>query len=64
MHTHLKGRIFSSHGVSYLVLSDDCEHRDTLRVKALNASRSVREMLREEIEQHLGQVREPRPVSK
>jgi hypothetical protein len=53
VHTHLKGRIFSAEGTSYLVLSETQERPEWLRVKALNAQRTVQDMHSEEIERHL-----------
>jgi len=50
VHTHLKGRIFTAEGVSYLVLSEDCEQPECLRVKALNGRRTVDDMRCEDIE--------------
>ncbi|HEX7034618.1 MAG TPA: hypothetical protein VF210_02525 [Pseudomonadales bacterium] len=59
VHTHLKGRIFSSEGTSYLVLTEPGERPESLRVKALNAQRTVQEMPIAEIERHLAEQRRP-----
>lgn len=59
MHTHLKGRIFSSEGILYLVLSEPGGRPESLRVKALNAQRTVQEMPIVEIERHLAEQRRP-----
>jgi hypothetical protein len=56
VHTHLKGRIFSAEGTSYLVLSEPSERPEWLRVKALNAQRTVQDMHSEEIARHLAMV--------
>lgn len=53
MHTHLRGRIFSANGTSYLVLSEPVEEPGCLKVKALNAKRTVQNMQTDEIERHL-----------
>lgn len=53
MHTHLKGRIFNTEGVSYLVLQEESASPDLLRVKALNPSKHVREMRAEDVRRHL-----------
>ena len=53
MHTHLKGRIFNSGGICFLVLSESGDRPDWLRVKALNAQRTVHDMHTEEVERHL-----------
>lgn len=50
MHTHLKGRIFSTEGTSYLVLSEPGQDPEWLRVKALNATRTVHAMRSAEVE--------------
>lgn len=55
VHTHLKGRIFTTQGTSYLVLSEDGAQPDTLQVKALNAGRKVSQMRCDEIQRHLAQ---------
>lgn len=57
MHTHLKGRIFSSEGTSYLILTEPAERPEALRVKALNAQRTVQDMPIVEIERHLADQR-------
>lgn len=49
MHTHLKGRIFTAEGTSYLVLPDDSRDAEWLRVKTLDGRRTVRQMKIEEI---------------
>jgi hypothetical protein len=49
VHTQLKGRIFSTEGVSYLVLQEETESPDWLRVKALNPRQEVRRMSIEEV---------------
>jgi hypothetical protein len=59
VHTHLKGRIFRAEGTSYLVLSEPGQDPDWLRVKALNAERTVRDMHSAEVEQHVASQREP-----
>ena len=53
VHTHLKGRIFSAEGTSYLVLPEPGDGSEWLRVKALNAERTIRTMHIKEIERHL-----------
>lgn len=53
MHTHLKGRIFNTAGTTYLVLTDRCKQPDYLRVKALNAGRTIYDMRSEDVERHL-----------
>lgn len=53
VHTNLKGRIFSTQGVSYLVLQDQDDSPDWLKVKSLNASRSVHRMRCEDVQKHL-----------
>jgi hypothetical protein len=53
VHTHLKGRIFSAEGTSYLVLTEPGAGPESLRVKALNAQRTIYDMHTEEIERHL-----------
>lgn len=53
VHTNLKGRIFSTQGVSYLVLQDQDDSPDWLKVKSLNASRTVHRMRCEEVQKHL-----------
>lgn len=58
MNTHLKGRIFRAGGISYLVLSELSERTGLMRVKALNARRTVHEMDRQEIEQRLKDQRQ------
>ncbi|MEQ8860139.1 MAG: hypothetical protein RIC56_15965 [Pseudomonadales bacterium] len=57
MHTHLKGRIFSSQGVSYLVLHEDCESAEWLRVRALDPTRRVERMRPTDILRCLPDVR-------
>ena len=57
MHTHLKGRIFSAEGTSYLVLTEPGERPEWLRVKALNAARTVHDMRSDEVERHLAEQR-------
>ena len=57
MHTHLKGRVFNSEGICYLVLSEPGESPARLRVKALTAERTVYDMPTEEVEQHLARRR-------
>lgn len=54
MNTHLKGRIFRIDGISYLILSETTDKPEWLRVKALNAQRTVIAMHVKEIERHLG----------
>lgn len=49
MHTHLKGRIFQAAGTSFLVLQEDHESAEWVRVKELNAGRAVRSMRVDEI---------------
>jgi len=41
VHTHLKGRIFSRGGISYLVLHEDAESPDWVHVKSLTPNRRV-----------------------
>lgn len=53
VNTHLKGRIFSNQGVSYLVLQDDCQSPDLLRVRELNAGKRVQEMRVQDVRRHL-----------
>jgi hypothetical protein len=60
VHTHLKGRIFTAEGVSYLVLSDHCDRPEWLRVKAVNARREVYDMRCEDIERYLAHAEPPR----
>lgn len=50
VHTHLKGRIFNTEGTSYLVLSEPGGRPECVRVKALNADRTVVDMHCEEVE--------------
>ena len=59
VHTHLKGRIFSSEGTSYLVLTEPGARPESLRVKALNAQRTVQDMPIVEIERHLAEQQRP-----
>jgi hypothetical protein len=56
VHTHLKGRIFSAEGVSYLVLQEESESTEWLRVKSLSRERTVRRMHADEIEKLLPQA--------
>lgn len=53
MNTHLKGRIFNSEGVSYLVLQDDDESPGWVRVRSLGPRRAVRRMRTSEVERAL-----------
>ena len=55
VHTHLKGRIFNAAGTSYLVLSQPGERPEWLKVKALNAARTVHDMHSEEVERLLAE---------
>jgi len=55
MHTNLKGRIFSDAGISYLVLQDQGDSPEWLKVKSLNARREVRQMHLEDVRRHLKQ---------
>lgn len=56
VHTHLKGRIFSAQGVSYLVLQEDDESPDWVRVSTLGPRREVRRMRVTEVERALPMV--------
>jgi hypothetical protein len=53
VHTQLKGRIFSTEGVSYLVLQEETESPERLRVKSLNPRPEVRRMRIEDVRRHL-----------
>ncbi len=53
MHTHLKGRIFNSAGVSYLVLHDDEESPEWVRVRTVTPEREVRRMRVTDVERAL-----------
>ncbi len=50
MHTHLRGRIFSLDGISYLVLNTDDESPEWVRVSSLGPRREVRRMRVREVE--------------
>ncbi len=60
MHTNLKGRIFSNEGVSYLVLQEESESPDWLRVRVLDPTRRVERMRAEDVQRC---VTGPRPQS-
>jgi hypothetical protein len=53
VHTHLKGRIFNTEGVSYLVLQEQDDSPEWLKVKSLNSSRTVRRMHCDEVQKLL-----------
>jgi hypothetical protein len=53
VHTHLKGRIFNTDGVSYLVLHHEADSAERLTVKSLCPRPEVKQMPVEEIRQHL-----------
>lgn len=50
MHTHLKGRIFSSGGTSFLVLHEDDESSDWIRVRTVGPNRELKRMKKQEVE--------------
>lgn len=56
MHTHLKGRIFSSEGVSYLVLQEESKSPEWLNVKSLGREPTVHRMLVEDVAKRLTEV--------
>lgn len=55
VHTQLKGRIFSTEGVSYLVLQEESESPEWLKVKSLNPKPEVRRMHADEVRRCLAQ---------
>lgn len=55
MYTELKGRIFRTQGISYLVLQEENESSEWLKVKSLNPKPEVRRMRAEEVRRYLGQ---------
>lgn len=61
MHTHLKGRIFNAEGISYLVLPDNSENKERLRVKTLDGRRTVKEMKIEDIVRYIA-PRQPEQI--
>lgn len=50
VHTNLKGRIFNSEGVSYLVLQEESESPEWLRVRVLDHSKRVERMRAEDVQ--------------
>jgi hypothetical protein len=55
MHTHLKGRIFHARGRSFLVLHEDADGPEWVRVREINAGRAEHRMRAEEIRAHIGE---------
>jgi len=55
VHTHLKGRIFSTQGVSYLVLQEESESPEWLKVKSLNGRPKVQQMHAEKVRRYVGE---------
>ena len=49
VHTHLKGRIFSKGGISYLVLHEDAGSPDWVHVKPLTPNRQVERVRIDEV---------------
>ena len=50
MHTHLKGRIFSSEGTNFLILHEDDDSSDWIRVRTVGPNRELKRMKRQEVE--------------
>lgn len=57
MNAQLKGRIFTSHGTTYLVLNRDDTSPEWLWVKAVNPSLSVKRMRTDEIQRCMPSLR-------
>ena len=53
MNTHLKGRIFQTKGINYLVLQHDGGSDDYVLVRALNSRRKVERMTVSKVMQSL-----------
>jgi hypothetical protein len=50
VHTHLKGRIVPLDGQSYLVLHDQDEASDWLKVRSLGSRREIKRVRHEDVE--------------